>query len=344
MTTMQQLTFLGPKQFEWREVPSPLLTSDYSATVKPLAVSRCDLDLYMANGSYPINGPFAFGHEIAGEVVDIGDRVSSVRPGDRVIVPFQISCGKCAMCKRGWTNSCENVPRYSAYGLAPSSGKDWGGGFSDLIEAPFADSMLVKIPNNLSLTVAATLSDNVIDAYRVVRDGLTAHPESPILICGGLGQSTGLFAIQFALALGASSVTYRDFDPDRIKLASGLGSAASEIDYASAQAEVLFPVVIDASALSAGAEFALASTAPCGHCFSISNPVDGSPKFPLRSMYMKGATYSVARVHARGSLIGALNCVTCGHVHPDKVISDTLSFSDAIGALPVASIKPVFVR
>lgn len=344
MTTIQQLTFIGPNRFEWRETRAPKIATDVEAIVRPLAVSRCDLDLYMANGAYPIEGPFAFGHEIAGEVIDLGDQVASVHVGDRVIVPFQISCGQCAMCRRGFTNACLSVPNYAAYGLAPSSGKEWGGGFSDLIHVPFADAMLVKIPETMSLSVAATLSDNVIDAYRVVVTGLKMHPGASVLICGGLGQSTGLFAVQFAIALGAERVVYLDFDGARCAKARRLGAAVIKCAYGQYTPNEEFPVVIDACAQKAGLQCALISTAPCGICLSISNPVDGKPEWPLRSMYMKGATYSVGRVHARGSLTGALNCVTCGGVDPRHVISDELSFSDAAEALPDQAIKPVFLR
>ena len=90
---MRQLKFIQPGKFEWHDVAAPRLENDSQALVRPLAVTRCDLDLYIATGLFPMEGPFAFGHEIAGEVVDVGDDVKSVVPGDRVIVPFQISCG-----------------------------------------------------------------------------------------------------------------------------------------------------------------------------------------------------------------------------------------------------------
>ena len=105
MTTMRQLTFLKPGEFEWREVAAPLIEGPEQALVRPLAVTRCDLDLYIATGLFPMQGPFAFGHEIAGEVVAVGDRVTVAQPGDRVIVPFQINCGRCDMCRRGFTNA-----------------------------------------------------------------------------------------------------------------------------------------------------------------------------------------------------------------------------------------------
>ncbi|MCF6275500.1 MAG: alcohol dehydrogenase catalytic domain-containing protein [Robiginitomaculum sp.] len=341
---MQQLQFIAPRKFEWQEVKSPQISNDKEALVKPLAVSRCDLDLYIANGAYPLKGSFAFGHEIAGEVIAIGDGVKNVIPGTRVIVPFQINCGECGMCRNGLTNACENVPKFSAYGLAPSSGKDWGGGFSDLISVPFADAMLVPIPSGVSLTAAAALSDNVVDGYRTVADTLHLKPDGNILVVGGLGQSVALFAVAFAKALGNANVDYHDNHQARLKTATSLGAKVRHTDYASSATDKQYEIVIDASATTAGLLYALKSTKACGVCVSISHPVDTKPELPLQDMYMKGVNWTLSRVHARGSLDKALGCVTCGKVDPDAIISTVASFQQAPDLLPENSIKTVFVR
>uniref|UniRef100_UPI0014839C56 alcohol dehydrogenase catalytic domain-containing protein n=1 Tax=Mycobacterium avium TaxID=1764 RepID=UPI0014839C56 len=82
------------------------------------------------------------------EVVDVGDEVSSVRVGDRVVVPFQISCGRCSACRRGHTGSCLSVPPASMYGFGISGGL-WGGALADLMAVPFADAMLVALPDGV---------------------------------------------------------------------------------------------------------------------------------------------------------------------------------------------------
>src|SRR5262245_33348994 len=125
---MKQLTFVRPGRLEWWDVPAPQLQTDTDALVRPLAVARCDLDAGILFGlvpfesqalhflrahlpralgrdglfrSLPSAGPFAFGHEGVGEVLEVGSAVKRVRPGMRVVVPFQISCGACAFCSRG---------------------------------------------------------------------------------------------------------------------------------------------------------------------------------------------------------------------------------------------------
>lgn len=104
---MRQLVFHGPDDLRWEEVAEPRLEDDRDVLVRPVAVARCDLDAPIAMGLYPMAGPFPMGHEMVGEVVDRGDAAGEVSIGDRVVVPFQISCGSCAACTRGFTGSCE---------------------------------------------------------------------------------------------------------------------------------------------------------------------------------------------------------------------------------------------
>lgn len=343
--TMQQLTFLAPGRFQWHEVPRPRIEHDLEALVRPLAVARCDLDLYIATGTFPLPGPFAFGHEIAGEVLEIGAGVTTVQPGDRVIVPFQISCGVCAACRRGTTNACSSVPASSAYGLAPSSGREWGGGFADVVRVPFADAMLVGIPAGVSLAAASVLSDNAVDGFRTVAGALARQPGAEVLVVGGLAQSVGLFAVQAAIALGAGRVVYHDFDARRLAAARGLGAEVATVAYSETlHPAERFPIVVEAGGLPESLVYALRATQRCGHCTGVSAGTGNLATVPLREMYMKGVTYEVSRVHARGSLDAALSCVCRGAVDPAAIITRTLSFSDAADAMADGDIKTVFLR
>jgi len=345
MENMQQLTFIGPEKFEWREVAGPAISEGKQAIVKPLAVTRCDLDLYIATGLFPMEGPFAFGHEIAGVVTDVGDSVNNFTPGDRVIVPFQINCGSCDMCLKGFSNACMSVPAFSAYGLAPSSGTDWGGGFSDFVKIPFADAMLKKIPDHINLPAAAALSDNAVDGFRTVKDALTQYPGADILVVGGLAQSVGLFAVQAAIALGTGRVVYADYDDTRLAAAKGLGAQVRKTVFKDGtMSPEQFSVVVEASGVPGALQFALHSTRPCGVCTSVSAGMESEATIPLRAMYMKGITYNVSRVHARGTLDDALECHRCHQLKPEAIISKTINFDDAAEAMTDPTIKPVFVR
>ena len=85
---MQELTYVGPGNVEWREAAAPRISGDGEALVRPIAVATCDLDAVIVRGLAPFPPPFPLGHVSVAEVLEIGDTVRSVRPGDRVAVPF----------------------------------------------------------------------------------------------------------------------------------------------------------------------------------------------------------------------------------------------------------------
>jgi alcohol dehydrogenase len=204
---MRHLTFLAPGKFEWRDVAAPTLAADTDAIVAPIAVARCDLDLYIALGVVKYPGSFAFGHETVARVVDAGPK-AGVAPGDVVVVPFQLSCGRCATCLRGWTNACEAYPFGAAYGLKPTSKTEFGGALSDLMRVPYADHMLVRLPEGLDPVAAASVSDNVSDGWRGVAGPLKERPGATVLVIGGLAQSVSIYAAGAAVALGEGRTLY----------------------------------------------------------------------------------------------------------------------------------------
>src|SRR5262249_11164122 len=95
---MQQLACGAAEQPGWHEVPAPTLQGPGEALVRPLAVARCDIDVPLASGGFPLSGPFAVGHECVGEIVALGEAVRGLAVGQRVVVSFQLSCGTCPQC------------------------------------------------------------------------------------------------------------------------------------------------------------------------------------------------------------------------------------------------------
>src|SRR3954453_4807967 len=105
---MRALTYAGPEALEWRGAPEPKIESDTEAIVRHVAVATCDIDDLIVSGQAPFPAPFALGHEGVADVVDVGDSVTTVKPGDRVLVPFQLSCGTCLACRQSRTGNCES--------------------------------------------------------------------------------------------------------------------------------------------------------------------------------------------------------------------------------------------
>jgi threonine dehydrogenase-like Zn-dependent dehydrogenase len=342
---MRALFYTGPQMVEWRDVPPPTLQSDSDALVRPLAVTRCDLDLLIVTGTVGWPGPFAIGHETVGIVTEVGNDVTGVRPGDRVIVPFQISCGTCPTCQQGLTANCTAVPFRSSYGMAPLSGVDYGGGLSDLIRVPFADHMLLACPQEISDVAAAGIADNVADAYRSVAPHLISKPGARVLIVGGLGQGIGLYIADAARVLGASDVIYLDDSPARLNLARDLGVTAVErVTYDGQAPGAPFPITVDASGRSEGLALAIRSTDHGGICHRTYGDMKPMTEVPLRDMYGIGVSLHLSRVHARAEMPAVIEHVRCGHLHPEKIITRTARFDEAADAILDPTIKLVFVN
>jgi alcohol dehydrogenase len=330
----------------WEEIETPKLLEPRDALVRPIAVARCDLDPAIAIGLYPMPAPFVMGHEMVGEVVAVGEAISNVHLGDKVIVPFQLSCMTCAPCLRGHTNACVNVPSGTAFGLGPHGGVDLGGALAELVRVPWADVMLIPLPEGMDPVVAAGIPDNVSDGYRCVAAPLAERPGAPVLVVGGLAPSVGLYAVMAALALGAERVVYVDDDAARLELAAAAGAEVVDAkdQWDSLKLAERFPIVVDANVLDTGRNFALRSVEPCGVCTSVSGGASSRSNLPLQSMYLKGVRYEIGRVHACATARPVLDLVSSGALDPARIINKVVPFSEAVEGMILPVTKVVFVN
>ncbi len=338
---MQALYFTAPGAFEWREVAAPRLAADTDAIVRPLAVARCDLDLYIATGVIPLSGPFAFGHESVGEVIDAGP-AAGVAPGQRVVVPFQLSCGRCVTCRRGFTGSCEAYPPLANYGLGGGARSDYGGALADAMHVPFADHMLVPLPAGLDPVKVASATDNIADGWRGVAPQLRDRPGASVLVLGGLAQSVGLYAAGAAVAEGAGRVLYLDDDADRRVRAAAMGAATASLsEYGGREP---FDIVVEAAGSSAALALAIRSAGRNGVVTSVAIHLARETPLPLTDAYYKGLQLTVARVDSRRHLPDVLACVACGKLNPELVTHRVTRFAEAGEAMADPGPKLVFVR
>jgi threonine dehydrogenase-like Zn-dependent dehydrogenase len=336
---MRQVELIEAGIVQWREAEEPRIEGGGEALVRPVTVATCDLDLALVRGAVPYEGPFPVGHEGVAEVVELGDGVESVEPGQLASVPFQISCGACPRCLRGQTGNCESVPRLSMYGLP--LGPEYGGFLSDLVRVPFADAMLVPVPHDVSPATIASLSDNIPDAWRTVAPQLDSEPGASVLICGGAG-SIPLYATGIATALGAERVDFAGGRPEHREVAERLG--ANLLDEEFPERLGPYPITVDASGDRAGLACALRSTEPDGICTSIGIYFESETPVPLLEMYTKGIRFATGRPHARESMPRILELVREGSFKPEQVTRETAAWDDAAEAFAEHSGKLVITR
>jgi len=340
---MRELTFVEPGKVEFREKPAPTIQGARQALVRPLAVARCDLDFIFARGLAPVAGPFALGHECVGEVVAVGDAVSAVKPGDRVVVPFQISCGACERCRMGQTGSCKEFPKLAAYGLSPLSGTEFGGAVSDLLRVPCADAMLVKLPPSLDPVEAAALADNAVDGFRTVHEPLARRPGASVLVAGGGAPSVGLYAVAAARALGAREVVYVDRSPARAAVAEKLEAKVVRETWGPSLRVGRFPITVDATGQAEGLRFCLASTDGDGTCTSAAIYF-ADVALPLLDMYTRGVRFVTGRVHARRDLPDAVALATSGSFDLGSIATTIVDWEHAPEAWAEPATKLVLRR
>jgi alcohol dehydrogenase len=335
MATMPQLVLNKPGDADWTEVPVPRLRGPGEALVRPVAVATCDLDTAINAGVFPMDLPYALGHEFVAEVAEVADGVRSVRPGDLVAVPFQISCGQCGRCLRRQTRDCASVPPSSMYGLGALGGP-WGGALTDLVRVPYADGMLLPLPPGVAPATVASL-DNLPDAWRTVAPHLR-DDDRRVLVVGR--QSIGLYAVAIARALDAD-VTYVDTSATRLGIAERLG--ATPVQHVDGLRLDRYPVTVSTDATPEGVRLALASTARGGVCTD-TGIFPGDVRLPLRSMYMTGVTLVTARAEARPDLPEVLALVAEGRLDPSVVTAAVAPWEDAAAAWSSHTGKLVITR
>src|SRR5512141_1495113 len=226
---MKAVCWEGKKNVQVLSVPDPSIINPRDAIVKITTTAICGSDLHLYNGYIPtMEKGDILGHEFMGEVVEVGPQVKRLKVGDRVVVPFTISCGKCFYCRRGLFSLCDNTnPNAFAaqslygyttggyYGYSHLTG-GFSGGQAEYARVPFADVGPIKVPEELSDEQVLFLSDIFPTGY-MGAEMCDIKPGDTIAVwgCGPVGQ----FAIKSAYMLGAERVIAIDRFPERLRMA-----------------------------------------------------------------------------------------------------------------------------
>jgi len=237
---MKAVVWHAPHSVRVERIKDPEIVNPHDAVVRVTAAAICGSDLHLYNGFMPAMKPGdILGHEFIGIVEEIGSAVRKTRPGNRVVVPFNIACGKCEPCLRERWALCDNsnpnadmaekLYGYSCAGLFGYSHLFGGysGGQAEYVRVPFADVGCFEIPDEIEDERALFLTDVFPTGYMAAENcDVKAGDVIAVWGCGPVGQ----FAIRSAYLLGAEEVIAIDRIPERLDMARSGGARTIHFD------------------------------------------------------------------------------------------------------------------
>jgi len=233
--TMRALVWHGKEDIRYDTVTDPEIEHPRDAIIKVTSCAICGSDLHLFHNFIPaMESGDIMGHEMMGEVVEVGsDASSKLKKGDRIVVPFTIICGECDQCRRGNFSVCERTNRrkdladkvfgHTTAGLFGYTHLTGGypGGQAEYLRVPFADATHIKVPDTLTDEQVLFLGDIFPTGWQAAVQ-CDIEPTDTVAIwgCGPVGQ----MAIRSAVLLGANQVIAIDRIPERLGMAEAGGA------------------------------------------------------------------------------------------------------------------------
>jgi threonine dehydrogenase-like Zn-dependent dehydrogenase len=232
---MRAVTWYGADDVRVEQVPEPRVVNPRDAVVRVSSTTICGSDLHMFDGYTPTMGKGdILGHEVIGEIVQVGEGITDLHPGDRVVAAFAIACGRCHFCQQGLFSLCDNSNPNAplaeqAFGHSPAGllgythlTGGYAGGQAEFVRIPYADVGLLKVPGNLRDEQLLPLADILPTGYQAAEQ-CQIRPGDTVAVwgCGAVGQ----MAIKSAYLLGAERVIAIDRLPERLAMAREQGGA-----------------------------------------------------------------------------------------------------------------------
>jgi glutathione-independent formaldehyde dehydrogenase len=236
---MKALIYHGPRDVRVKNVPDAKIERPTDALVKITSTNICGSDLHMYEGRTNVEEGKILGHENLGQVVEVGPAVAGIKVGDWVCLPFNISCGFCKNCERGFTGACLFMnpgTAGAAYGFAGMG--PYSGGQAEYLRVPYADFNCLKLPDDAQEkeTDYVMLSDIFPTGWHATElAGVKAGESAVIYGCGPVG----LMAAHSAMIKGASQVFIVDSQPDRLALGKKIGAIPIDYSKGTAVEEIL---------------------------------------------------------------------------------------------------------
>ena len=231
MSENRGVVYIGPNKVEVQSINFPKMQSpdgrkiNHAVILKVISTNICGSDQHMVRGRTTATSGMTLGHEITGEIIEVGSDVEFLKVGDLVTVPFNVACGRCRTCREQQTGVCLNVNpgrAGGAYGYVDMGG--WIGGQAEYTMVPYADFNLIRFPDKDQAL------DKILD-LTMLSDILPTGFHGAITAGVGVGSTVyvagagpvGLAAAASAHILGAAIVMIGDMNPARLKHAESVG-------------------------------------------------------------------------------------------------------------------------
>lgn len=319
---MHGLLFEGRRKIRLADLPNPKVDQPTDAIIDVTLGGLCGSDLHPYEGREKCASGVVPGHEAVGIVRAVGEDVTTVAVGDRVIVPFTVSCGTCDRCRAGLSSRCRDS-RLFGWGDPSGDPHPLHGAQAEQLLVPLADGTLVLVPDSVDDATALLLADNFPTAWHaVVR---TDHTRGPLAVIG-LG-AVGLCAISAARARGIDEIVGIDPIPERRAIAERLGAKTT----APEDVNDRFAAIVEAAGPPSAQELA-AHIADIGATISII-AVQTETHFAIGPVtaYDKNLTIRTGRAPVRSILDEILPAVASGDIevpadivitHPGHPLTD----------------------
>ncbi len=363
---MKAVCWMGKKKMEVQRVDDPKILNPQDCVVKITATAICGSDLHLYDGYVPtMEKGDILGHEFMGEVVEVGPAVRKLKRGDRVVVPFTISCGSCHHCRRQEFSGCDNTNPNAwmvealngqsgagLYGYSHMYG-GYAGGQAQFARVPFADIGPVKIESDLRDEQVLFLSDIFPTGYMAAENCGIERGKSVVAVWGG--GPVGQFAIRSAFLLGAAKVIAIDSLPERLAMAASAGAVTIESgDSVHEHLQILTggrgpDACIDAVGMEAHGSaydhvkqtlkleqdrpYALRQAIRSvrkGGTLSVPGVYAGFiDKVPFGALFGKGVTVKMGQTHVQRYLKPLLQCIEDRKIDPSFVVTHRIPLSRA---------------
>lgn len=328
---MKALVFHGPGRKSWEEVPDPRILAPTDAIVRIESTTICGTDLHILKGDVPaVTDGRILGHEGVGVITEIGDAVTELAVGDRVIISCISACGKCEFCVTGLQSHC--LAPEGAPGIGWILGHLIDGTQAEFVRIPFAETSVHRLPEGLAPETAVLLSDILPTGHEIgVQYGGVKAGDVVAVVGAG---PVGLAAIMTSQLYGPSKIIAIDLDANRTELARQFGATHAVVSSAADWREQVLAltdglgvdVAIEAVGISTTWDMVLDLVRPGGHVANVG--VHGAPvEFPLDRLWIQNLRITTGLVNANTARM-LTTLVAERRIDPSGFVSDRFALDD----------------